>query len=284
MTHGSVNFYSQISIFAAAVLMHPKIMKTQMPAVSGNGLFRPLLTASLFLLVLLRYKQAYLLHPEDFSRVPTSLRFGKIKTTPLALGNRGQNIAIAILGYLSFFSLTQTYEAQLNPILSPIQPVYSALKPTTILRLFHVFLPAQYWRLHSFAPRYDFSFRFAGTASNGSTLDLSEAIQHGLTHWYTLTTPNRTIDWNPNSHSRLYHRLVYNFLWYLKKSGSQYERDQFGRWLKFTYERKFPGLILNEIQWRTILHVTPDPGAPELAPIYETFQRWTYTSGGTGKS
>ena len=163
----------------------------------------------------------------------------------------------------------------IQPIGGAIAKTYYALKPIRLVNLANAVFPPQYWRFHSFTPRYDTSFVFEGISAEGKSISLMDPFV-SWTAWRNRIAPEAPT-FEPNRTGRKYHRLVYNFLWYHKKGGSPAELQAFGNWLKFKYETKFPGLKLKEIRWHSVVEITVLPGETPPPITQELFHTWHFT-------
>ena len=184
---------------------------------------------------------------------------------------------IALLAYVNFFTLGQAYENLIRSWIGDAgAPLYYGLKPVRLVNLNVALFPPQYWRIHAFTPRFDTTFFFEGITREGRSIDLSPPLI-SWTRWFTLTSPGR-IDWSPQHNGRIYDRLVYNYLWHMKKGGDARDRAVFGEWLRNTYQMKFPGLVLDRIVWHDWMEITEAPGLPQPAGlIKEIAQTWDWT-------
>ncbi len=216
----------------------------------------------------------------DLSGRPTSAM--KIET---ASSSRqfGLRFAVVGLGVVQLFSLAETYASTLQHHLpQAIATTLRSLSPSTLVRINHQLLASQYWRMQAFAPRYDTTFIFTATTTTGARIDLRSIVE-SFPRWkalavFPVVSPDPTLA-APNTSGRQTNRLVYNFLWYLRKTGSAWERDRFADWLKLQAEARYSGLRIAEIYWDELIDVTPSldsPSADRAPPQRATIRSWRF--------
>ena len=247
------------NIFIAAAINHLLLCVTLYPMDS----FWPLLLMNLLFLF-----------PEDLGLA--SNQDPRRASSSSAACSKTQKGLVAAAAYVLFFALIQNYEpVTIQPLGSAITGIYYALKPVRLVNLANAVFPPQYWRFHSFTPRYDTAFVFEGISAEGKSISLMDPFV-SQTAWRNRVAPEAP-SFEPNRTGRKYHRLVYNFLWYHKKGGSPGDLQALGNWLKFKYESKFPGLKLKEIRWHSVVDITVLPGETPPPVTQELFHTWHFT-------